>query len=221
MALRTYRAWARDLVPTWLRGEWGGKLVELFGFTFDSIQEANYEAGAAGFLDAPTFPADALALVGSERNIERYPSETDATYKARVAGAWVAWPQAGTRGGLLSQLTAGAFTATIYEMWDWNWDGPSSSNPNWSRFWVVISNHGWTRTTWGDGRTWGAGTWGSTASQAEAQTLLRIVRKWKPAHMVAITIVVMDDSAWALINPLGTWGNPANRSTAALYHFER
>lgn len=218
MALRTYRAWSRDLAPTWLRGDWGGALVEMLGFTFDSIEEADYEAGAAGLLDAPTFPADALPLIGNERQIERYPSESDDTYKARVKGAWVAWPQAGTKGGELSQLGDGAFTADIKEMRDWNWDGDAA---NWSRFWVIITDHGWSRTHWGDGRKWGEGVWGCTASQAEAQTLIRIVRKWKPAHVVAIIVVVMDDVAWAAGQPDGTWGNPANRNTAALYHYYR
>jgi hypothetical protein len=219
MAVRTYRAWARDLAPTWLRGSWGGSLVECIGFIFDTIQEANYEAGAADCLEAPTFPGgEALALKGSERSIERYPAESDAAYKARVKGAWEAWPQAGTDGGLLSQLSAGTFTAALKEMRDWDWDGVAA---NWSRFWTIITDHGWVRTHWGDGRTWGAGTWGSTASQAEAQTLLRIIRKWKPAHTVPITIVVMEPVTWAAEQPDGTWGDPANRSTGALYHYER
>jgi hypothetical protein len=218
MAIRTYRAWAKDLAPTWLRGHWGGALVELCGFVFDAIEEEAFEAGAAGMLDAPTFPADALPYVGAERSIERYPSETDATYKARVKGAWVAWPQAGTRGGVLSQLTSGAFTADIKEMKDWNWDGNAA---NWSRFWIVITGHGWTKTHWGDGRKWGTGVWGATATQPEAHTLLRIIRKWKPGHVVAITVVVMDNVAWLAGLPDGTWGNPANRNHAALYHYDR
>lgn len=218
MAIRTYRQWAHDTVPTWLRGRWGGKLSEFIGFVFDTIQEEVFEAGAAGMLDAPTFPADALPHIGSERSIERYPSESDATYHSRVKGAWVAWPQAGTKGGVLSQLSAGAFTASIMEMKDWNWDGVPA---NWSRFWVLITAHGWTRNKWGDGRVWGQGVWGASATQAEAQTLIRIVRKWKPGHVVAIIVVVMDDVAWAAALPDGTWGNPANRNPAALYHYER
>lgn len=218
MAVRTYRQWAKDLAPTWLRGEWGGKLVEFAGFVFDTIQEADFEGGAAGMLDAPTFPADALPLVGSERQIERYTAESDATYKARVKGAWVAWPQAGTKGGELSQLSAGAFTADIMEMRDWNWDGDAA---NWSRFWVIITGHGWTRTHWGDGRLWGSGVWGCSATQAEASTLIRIVQKWKPGHVVPIIVVVMEDGAWSAGPPDGTWGNPANRNPAALYHYYR
>ena len=222
MPVRTYRAWARDLSPTWLRGTWGGPLMEIIGLVVDTALEAAYEAGAADCLDAPTFPGgDALALKGAESSIERYPAESDATYKARVKGRWTAWPQAGTAGGLLSQLAAGAFTAVIKEMRDWNWDGPAATNPNWSRFWTVITGHGWTRTHWGDGRKWGEGVWGCSASQPEAETLLRIIRKWKPAHVVPITIVVMEPTPWAAGQPDGTWADPANRNPAALYHYER
>lgn len=218
MAVRTYRAWARDLAPTWLRGDWGGALVEMFGFTFDAIQEANYEAGAAGLLDAPTFPVDALPLIGNERNIERYPAESDDEYHARVKGAWVAWPQAGTINGVLSQLTAAGFDAEIKEMKDWNWDGDAA---NWSRFWVILHNTGWARNKWGDGRKWGEGVWGVNASRDEVHTLRRIVKKWKPAHCIAIIIVVLDEVAWAAGQPDGTWGVPANRNRAAIYHYER
>lgn len=218
MAVRTYRKWAIDNAPTWLRGTWGGKLVETLGFLFDAIEETNFEAGAAGTLEAPTFPTDAIALIGSERNMERYTAETDDQYKARVQGAWVAWPQAGTTNGVLSQLTAGGFTAALKEMRDWDWDGDAA---NWSRFWVVVAATGWSPTHWGDGRSWGEGVWGADATAAEAATLIRIVRKWKPGHVVATIVVVLDDVAWAAGQPDGTWGDPANRNPAALYHYDR
>lgn len=218
MAVRTYRRWAIDNAPTWLRGNWGGKLVETFGFLFDAIEEANFEGGAAGSVEAPTFPADAIALIGSERNLERYTSETDDQYKTRVHGAWVAWPQAGTTNGVLSQLAAAGFDAELKEMRDWDWDGDAA---NWSRFWVVIHNTGWSRTHWGDGRRWGEGVWGCDAPREEVHTLRRLVRKWKPAHVVAIIVVVLDEVTWSAEQPDGTWGNPVNRSRSALYHYER
>lgn len=218
MAVRTFRKWAIDNAPTWLRGTWGGKLTELFGFLFDTIEETNFEAGAAGSLEAPTFPADAIGLIGSERNMERYSAETDAQYKARIQGAWIAWPQAGTRNGILSQLTLGGFTAELKEMRDWDWDGDAA---NWSRFWVIITGTGWATRAWGDGRVWGEGVWGADAPTEEAHTLLRIIRKWKPGHVVAITIVVFDDVAWAADQPDGTWDVPANRNPAAIYHYDR
>lgn len=218
MAVRTYRRWAIDNAPTWLRGNWGGKLVELLGFLFDSIEEANFEAGAAGTLNAPTFPVDGLALIGSERNIERYTAETDDQYKARLQGAWVAWPQAGTKLGLLSQLTAAGFDAEIKEMRDWDWDGDAA---NWSRVWVVLHNTGWTLNKWGDGRKWGEGVWGLTATVEEAHTLRRLIKKWKPGHVVVILVIVIDEVTWALEQPDGTWGDPENRSASAVYHYER
>lgn len=218
MAVRTFRKWAIDNAPTWLRGTWGGKLTEMFGFLFDTIEETNFEAGAAGSLEAPTFPADAIGLIGSERNMERYNSETDDQYATRIHGAWVAWPQAGTRNGLLSQLAGAGFDAEIKEMRDWDWDGNAA---NWSRIWVVIHNTGWVRTTWGDGRKWGEGVWGVNAPRDVVHTLRRLIRKWKPAHVVAIVVVVLDEVTWALEQPDGSWDIPANRSRSALYHYER
>lgn len=218
MALRTFRKWARDNAPTVLRGNWGEYLTGTFGFVFDAFCDAAYEGGAAAMLDAPTFPTDALGHVGNERLMERYATETDDGYKERVRGAWVAWPQAGTLGAMLQQLTAAGFDAEIKEMADWDWDGDAA---NWSRLWVVIHNTGWSRTTWGDGRVWGEGVWGCDAPREEVHTLRRLVSKWKPTHCVAIIVVVLDEVTWAAEQPDGTWGDPTNRSRSALYHYER
>ena len=229
MALRTYRQWALDLSPPWLRGEWGEKLAEAFGFVFDAIQEANFEAGAAGLLDAPTFPIEALEYIGHERNIERYVGESDAQYKARVKAAWESWPQAGTM-RIVAELAQAGFTAEIKEVHTWTWDANVAW---WSRFWAVITSHGWAPVYWGQpGRKWSDGVWGCDASQPEAATLLRLIRKWKPAHMFPVTVVVMDQSRWASQQPDGTWDDPSHRANSytdgsghaqpiSLYHFER
>jgi hypothetical protein len=218
MALRTYRQWALENSPTWLRGPWGEKLVTTIGGIFDEAYGAAFQAGAAGSVGAPTFPNDALALVGSERNIERYPAETDAEYKTRVKGAWESWQQAGTM-RIVSELAYLGFTAEIKENWDWDWDGDEGTN--WSRFWVVITGHDFELTRWGDGRKWGEGVWGCDATVEEANALLRLVRKWKPGHTFPITIIVLNEDVWDTDQPDGTWGDPANRSTWALYHYER
>lgn len=221
MAIRTYTQWALDNCPPWLRGEWGEKLITAIGKVFDHAYNTVFEAGAAGSLDAPTFPADALALVGHERNIERYPGETNDEYKARVKGAWESWIQAGTM-RLVTELEYLGLTAEIKEMHtlDWDWDGDSA---NWSRIWIVITGHDWEPVTWGqDGRFWDVNNvWGCDATQDEAGMLLRLIRKWKPAHIVPITIVVLDEETWADEQPDGTWDDPAERSTSAIYHYER
>jgi hypothetical protein len=220
MAQRTYRQWALDNSPPWLLGTWGTKLVSAIGVMFDDARSSIYQAGAAGSLDAPTFPADALALMGSERNIERYPAETDDEYHLRVKGAWESWAQAGTM-RLVAELDYLGFTAEIKEIFsdDWDWDGDTD---NWSRIWVVITQDDWGSIAWGSGGTaWGTGVWGCDATQSEAATLLRLIRKWKPGHVVPITIIVMDAGTWATEQPDGTWDDPGNRSASALYHFER
>ena len=217
MPLRTYRQWALELSPPWLRGPWGEKLLNVLGGVFDEAYGTIFEAGAAASVDAPSFPNDALGLLGSERNIERYPAETDAEYKARVKGAWESWAQAGTM-RLVSELAYLGFTAEIKENWTWNWDGDSA---NWSRFWVVITGHDWAATHWADGRHWGEGVWGCDATVEEMNALIRLVMKWKPGHATPILVIVMDNGAWDGDQPDGTWGDPANRNAAALYHYER
>jgi len=218
MAIRTYRQWALELSPTWLRGPWGEKFANTIGGLFDEAYDAVFQAGAAGSIGAPTFPVDALALVGSERSIERYPDETDDEYKTRVKGAWESWEQAGTM-RLVSELLYLGFTAVIKENFTsgWNWDGDAN---NWSRIWTVITGHGWSPTAWGgSGRKWtNDQVWGCDATANEAATLLRLIRKWKPGHVFPITIVVMSGGT---PSPDGTWGDPANRSTDSLYHYER
>jgi hypothetical protein len=176
------------------------------------------EAGACNQLPAPTFPVESLSPKGNERQIERYPGDTDEIYKERVAGAWVAWSQAGTVPGMLSQLTAAGFDAEIKECRDWDWDGDTANR---SRFWVILHNTGWTPRLWGDGHVWGVGVWGVDAPIEEVNLLVRIVMKWKPGHMVPIIIVVLDEAAWAADQPDGTWGDAANRNPAALYHYFR
>ena len=220
MAIRTYRQWALDNSPPWLLGPWGKKLVEAIGVMFDDAYNTAFQAGAAGLLDAPTFPADALALLGSERNIDRYPAETDEQYKLRVKGAWESWAQAGTM-RIVAELAYLGFEAEIKEVHsdDWDWDGDTD---NWSRIWIVITEHPWERTTWGQsGRKWGQGVWGCDAAKNETATLFRLIRKWKPGHVVPITVIVMNEGTWNASQPDGTWGDPANRSDAALYHYER
>lgn len=219
MAVRTYTQWALDNCPPWLHGTWGTKLIETIGAVFDSAYNAAFEAGAAGLLDAPTFPADALALIGNERNIERYPAETNDQYRARVKDAWASWSEAGTM-RLAEELDYLGFTAEIKENFTagWDWDGDSD---NWSRIWIVITEHPWEPIHFGDsGLYLGSGVIGCDATQDEAGTLLRLIRKWKPGHTFPITVVVMDED-WASEQPDGTWDDPANRSDTAIYHYER
>lgn len=219
--LMTFQRYAYEaLSPTVLQGERGQKLLPgTLGVLFDALTEGANQGVKARFPTSDTFPPDALPYVGAGKALERYPIDTDATYKARVLDAWDAWAQAGTPTAIVRQLAALGLTATIKENHTagWNWDG---STANWSRFWVVITGHPWVGWTWGDGSIWGQPdlTWGSTATVDDVRSVRALVRKWKPAHVVcANIIVVLDAGTWAAEQPDGTWGDPANRSAAAIY----
>jgi hypothetical protein len=58
-------------------------------------------------------PPDALQALGIERNLPRGPSETDATYAARLVNAWSTWPWAGTPYGLLQALKSAGYANVI------------------------------------------------------------------------------------------------------------
>lgn len=206
------------LSPTVLQGNRAQRLVSGgIGLMFDLMAETVNQSVKARFFGSNTFPADAMRYLGEERMLPRYPVDTDATYKARLQGAWEAWQKAGTDQGVVSQLEAMGLTAYIREQnIDWDWDGDSD---NWSRFWVIITGHPWQRWLWGDGSLWAGGqTWGSTATAAEVRSIRALVRKWKPGHVVCgHIIVVFDEATWNAEQPDGTWGDPANRSKSAIY----
>jgi hypothetical protein len=64
------------------------------------------------------------------------------------------------------------------------------------------------------------GTWtlGSTATPEEVATVRKIVRTWKPAHMVCeYIVIVFDETEWDSDPPSGDWHIPGNRSEAAAY----
>ena len=131
-------------------------------------------------------PADALHLVGRDRDLERYPGETDAAYRARLEAAFDAHEWAGTAKGIEDQLTA-ALTAmgaaapvvTVLELHE----GAYQDSDWYSLIAVVIQAGPWNRTVaGGPGYRFTAGVsvaGGSSATPDEISTIKRIVRKWK------------------------------------------
>ncbi len=82
------------LMPSWLSGYWGERFVGVHALMADVLSEAAAEALKARWIREDTFPLDALAAKGFDRNLPRYPYETDAQYKARLDAAWATWPTA-------------------------------------------------------------------------------------------------------------------------------
>lgn len=174
-------------------------------------------------------PADALAMIGRDRGIERGFAEPSAAYVPRLLGWLTTWRTAGCARTLMLQL-AGYLTGYPTRLrtvsnssaWDtlsetgtythvknttWNWDGDAAS---WWRFWVVVYpdptlwtdlvHWGDTGRTWGDGGVWGVG--GMTADQGKA--LRRLVALWKAAHAAPQWLILSFSSYdW---NPTGATG---------------
>jgi len=214
--MANFRQYARTLSPTWLRGEWSGRIVSFAAIVFDVIAESVFQAGASNLMKAPSFQADALGRIGSERMMERYFGESEDGYKQRLLGAWRAWSQAGTPASIIEQLAALGLTASVKENWQWNWDGDSA---NFSRFWVIITGHPWVPRKWGDGSKWGPSSlWGARRtppSMIDARAIRRVIKKWKAGHTVCpYAVIVFDLAAWAALTPDGTWGDPHARKLA-------
>jgi hypothetical protein len=105
-------------------------------------------------------PADAQALIGGERQIERGPQDTTATYGHRIVDAWNLWQWSGTAFGLLTALSDIGYPSAVIEIvngWEyslssgqlvivkrdpgsWHVDGDASF---WSKFDIIFPSNPW------------------------------------------------------------------------------
>lgn len=99
------------------------------------------------------------------------------------------------------------------------WGEPVYTEPlNWSRFWVVISDHSWvSEGTWGTAGDWGdGGTWGTDATPDDVRAARQIVNAFKPANAVCVAIcIVLDEPTWT--SEQTDWYDFEPRSEAARY----
>jgi hypothetical protein len=209
----SYRSWLSKILPTSFAREWSEKLGGLYELVFDMIGELRREAIKVRFVYADTFPMDALPSAGSDRSMPRYPIETDAGYLQRLKGAWTAWAIAGTSPGVAAQFTAMGYRNDWKEAGDWNWDNQPD---DWSRFWILLLGHPFTRWTLGDGHHLDDGVvLGSTAQVSDVALMRKTARKWKSGHVrLSHIVIVFDETAFALQQPDGTWQDVNQRSAA-------
>lgn len=229
---KTNAEWSLDLNPPWATGPVGELWVASIGFWHDLMAEGAVQAVKANQMRSDTFHASALAHIGSERQLPRYPAETDAEYLARLRDAWSAWAKAGNFQAIIDQLALVGLTAEIWEQGQkgpapdhdsanvWDWDDDLA---NWSRFFVVVTGHPWVRRQWGDPGMWGGTgeTWGSNATAQDVATVQDIVTQWKSGKTIyPHVIVVLNAGTWAGVVPVTTgdrYDDPANRTDAAIY----
>jgi hypothetical protein len=113
----TYREWQRRLAPPWLQEGAGGRFLEGLGEVKDGLAEHVRQAVLARMIQRA--PEDALALIGEERFLPRFPGEFTEAYRARLLAAWEFWRQGGrSRGSRFgserrgTKPTSGSCTAT-------------------------------------------------------------------------------------------------------------
>lgn len=177
----SFEVWLRDqLARAALPGPFGRALAGAIGRAMDELADRARQAAKARLVTVA--PDDALVYHGRDRRIECYPADTDASYRARLVGAWDAWQLAGTYQGIPSQLAAAGFApVALYDVWtapSW-WVGawppppfgtapswwvdpwpPAAGDPTvwWSRFWVELTAPGpfaWSELAWGSAWKYG------------------------------------------------------------------
>lgn len=88
-----------NLAPGWLQDPWGTAFNGAIGKRKDAAVDMLKEAAKS---DLPgVCPSDALALLGTERGIDRGKAEAEGSYRDRVRAAWDTWRWAGTPYGVL------------------------------------------------------------------------------------------------------------------------
>jgi hypothetical protein len=209
-----YTDFLPKFVPTWLRQPTWAKFVQAIGSALDAASQRARDAVRARF--ASLAPTDAVKAIAGERLLppgSPYAAgvsvETTQSLRARIAGAWAAWSNAGNAVGLLNalwdlgyqgakvaivggrlygldgdrQLTIETLSSTGVGSWLL-----ANDRSFWSRFDVVF----W----WGAGfpdvpeapADWSAGL--PAENSDEVQALKALVRRWKPAAGHARIVIV-------------------------------
>lgn len=228
----------------------GGGILYAATTQLDAVGQWLTEGIKARFPD--TAPPDALGYIGNDRQIDRGPAEGPAGYAVRLRQAIDTWRNAGGARTVLSQLAAyftnvatppmrlvsdhsvwhvydwitGASTKTVVSPANWIWD--AFTGTRWWRGWAIVDTSAgpFTRHLWGSGGTWGGGgVWGvdEPPGGVKVADLIRIIKRWKPAHVDVHYLILTFDATLFLSsdlappNPNGNYDNPANRDARATY----
>ena len=186
----TFRQYQQDVTP--LRGPAGSAWAAGHGETKDDLLARAVEAINAGAITRT--PADGLARLGADADVERAPGEADADYRARIAGAWESWSWAGTKYGIGAAI--GLLGFGYPNVWSYRELPPDSNVARWAR--VVIIFRG--LPAWDGSALWdGEDTWDSLRSEDLAETadaddmrsaMRRVARKWVNARDIVDRVTI-------------------------------
>jgi hypothetical protein len=229
----TIRDMLIEIAPPFLRGPNGVRFLSALAYPIDALDELLRQGVKARFPGVYTM--ESLPLIGRDRQLDRGPTEPDATYADALAYAFDTHQHDASARGILRQveryfipagrlitlvnsngLTAvwhlldglDEFGRVVADPTNWNWDG---LHRWWHGFAILDSSAGpWVRSpTWGSS-TWGAwpGTLGSSATRTEVASIRRRVGR-KPANVYVPSIVVaMEPGMFSVSAPPGAPGMP-------------
>lgn len=128
----TYREYIEQILPGFLRNERGIAYTGVLGLVFDMLAEGASQATQLHFVSKA--PTDALGFVGLQKDTERFPGETNAAYKARIAVGVESHLQGGTKQVIEDNLALCWKAGEVYEDADWN----TQPKPFWTNMWVFF-----------------------------------------------------------------------------------
>lgn len=102
---QTYRDLLWSILPAFLRGEYGQRLIlGGLGLQADALADAAELAIRSSWILDDACGDDALQRIGESRRLPRYPGESTASYRSRLYLAWTAYAAAGSQRAIETQL---------------------------------------------------------------------------------------------------------------------
>lgn len=163
----------------------------------------------------------ALANIGSDSSLPRYPSETNAQYGARLQRKWEVYERAGAAASptdpdaypnpIIQQLEGLGFSdIVLMEYTDWpadagdpnvhhspgDWYDSTGTTPWWSRFWIYIGKYNGANIP--EGGVLGVGLLGTMylgfeLPAAVINSAVAATIQWKPAHALCPYIAFLTE----------------------------
>jgi hypothetical protein len=131
-----FRELLERVSPRWILRRMGERFSHGFiGLTGDLILQSAVCAVRSDLLLEDESSSDAVALLGRERVLDRDPLDTNATYRARVLGAWEAWEGAGAEPSLLAHLARIGLGDAVL-LTDSYWTGDTDGGAR--RIWIIL-----------------------------------------------------------------------------------
>lgn len=215
----------------WMATHWSSRYQYVSNLALDILSQRTTEGVEARFPGLGT--TTALPYIGTDRNIDRGPTELETSYIDRLIKWLDSWRIAGHPYAVLSQVSSYFLPALIkitsvsnHGRWhflengslsyfksgpigalgNWNWD----NQPNkWWRAWDILDGVFEQDGTWDDPGTWDdGGTWDTTATPQDVAAIRRLISKWKSKGVVVFPIINFDPGYFQHLNARNGAGLP-------------